>query len=182
MDPRIKEDILNVLSRTEEAIKSGNFIVIDELSNHTIHNASIYQDEDSISTAILIYALAKVVQRCTETACPAPRILPALDKAKKALERDKDGLFHGAFAEAFDIISAQDETLKLYVEEVLNKARVKKGSKLYEHGISVGRIADMLGISQWELYSYIGRTTIGEHDEMQITAQKRLQIARELFK
>jgi hypothetical protein len=182
MDPRIKEDILNVLTRVSEALKSGNFIIIDELSNHTIHNASIYQDEDSVSTAILVYALAKVVQRCSETSCTLPQVAPALQKAKDALERDKDGLFHAAFAEAFDVISKQDEKLKLYVEEVLEKARVKKGSKLYEHGISVGRIADMLGISQWELYNYIGKTMIGEGEELQMSALKRLQLARDLFK
>jgi len=165
-----------------EALKSGNYIIIEELSNHTIHDASIYQDEDSTSTAILVYALGKVVQRCTEQACPLPPILPALQKAKDALERDKDGLFHAAFTEAFDVISKVDEKLKLYVEEVLNKARVKKGSKLAEHGISVGRIADMLGISQWEIYSYIGKTMMVEHDEMQLSATKRLQLARDLFK
>ena len=182
MDPRIKEDILNVLNRVAEALKSGNFIVIDELSNHTIHNASIYQDEDSISTAILVYAIAKVVQRCSETMCPAPQVVPAIHKAMQALEREKDSLFHAAFTEAFDVISSQDKKLKMYVEEVLNKARVKKGSKLYEHGISMARIADMLGISQWDLYGYVGRTMIGEKEEQQISAQKRLQNARELFK
>lgn len=182
MDPRIKEDILNVLNRTMDALKSGNFIIIDELSNHTIHDASIYQDEDSISTAILVYALAKVVQRCSEQSCPAPIVVPALNKAKEALLRDKDSLFHAAFTEAFDIISKQDEKLKLYVEEVLSKARIKKGSKLAEHGLSIGRIADMLGISQWEIYSYVGKTMMSEREETQMTATKRLQMAREMFK
>jgi hypothetical protein len=181
MDPRIKEDILAVLTKTSETLKSGNFMALEELSNHTIHNASIYQDEDSISTAILVYALAKLVQRCTVQACPAPNVGGALEKAVDALHRDKDNLVHAAFAEAFDIISKQDEHLKMYVEEVLNKARVKKGSKLYEHGISVGRIADMLGITQWELYNYIGNTMIGETEEIQLSATKRLAFARSLF-
>ncbi len=181
MDPRIKEDILAVLKDAIEALKSNNFTVLGELSNHTIHNASIYQDEDSTSTAILIYAIGKVVQRCTETSCPVPLVSPILAKAQDGLLRDKDGLFHAAFAEAFDLISKHDEHLKMYIEEVLSKARVKKGSKLYEHGISVARIADMLGVSQWELYSYLGKTTMTAQ-ETPTSATKRLQMARELFK
>lgn len=181
MDPRIKEDILTVLQQAVTAIKTDNFIALEELSNHTIHDASIYQDEDSTSTAILMYALAKVVQRCTMQACPAPEVTPMLVRAQEALLRDKDGLFHAAFSEAFDVISKHDAGLKMYVEEVLDKARIKKGSKLAEHGLSVARIADMLGISQWELYNYLGRTTIGEGVETQLSATKRLQLARSIF-
>ncbi|MBI4150606.1 hypothetical protein HY492_00615 [Candidatus Woesearchaeota archaeon] len=180
MDPRIKEDILSVLQSTIDALTSNNFVAIGELSNHTIHDASIYQDEDSVSTAILIYAIGKIVQRCTETSCPVPPVSALIERARDALARDKDGLFHAAFSEAFDLISKHDAHLKLYIEEVLNKARVKKGSKLYEHGISVARIADMLGLSQWELYSYLGKTTMSE--DVQTSGVKRLQLARELFR
>ena len=180
MDPRIKEDILSVLKKAAEALKSGTFMALDELSNHTIHDASIYQDEDSTSTAILMYAIAKVMQRCNETNCPAPAVAPLLEKARTALERDKDSLFHAAYAEAFDLISSHDERLKMYVGEVLEKARIKKGSKLAEHGLSVARIAEMLGLSQWDLYSYLGKTTITENNGN--GTLKRLQFARELFK
>jgi hypothetical protein len=181
VDPRIKEDILDVLKKAVEALKSNNFVALSELSNHTIHDASIYQDEDSVSTAILVYAMGKIVQRCIDTKCPVPPIAPIIQKAYDALVRDKDNLLHAAFSEAFDLISQHDEHLKLYVQEVLNQSRIKKGSKLYEHGLSVGRIAEMLGVSQWELYNYLGNTTNNEQNE-NITATKRLAMARELFK
>lgn len=181
MDPRIKEDILSVLKKAIEALKTNNFIVLDELSNHTIHDASIYQDEDSTSTAILIYAIAKVAQRCTETNCPVPVFTPLLLKAQDAVEREKDGLLHAAYTETFDMIAKHDEHLKMYIGEVLDKARIKKGGKLAEHGISVARTAEMLGISQWDLYSYLGKTTIGEKEGTDGTL-KRIQFTRELFK
>ncbi|MEK6849763.1 MAG: hypothetical protein AABY01_04310, partial [Nanoarchaeota archaeon] len=109
MDPRIKEDILSVLKKAIEALKSGNFIVLDELSNHTIHDASIYQDEDSTSTAILMYTISKVMQRCSENACPAPMMLPLLTKAQNALELNKEGMFHASYTEAFDLLTKHDE-------------------------------------------------------------------------
>lgn len=180
MDPRIKEDILSVLKEAVEALSAANYNQLDALSNHTIHDASIYQDEDSTSTAILMYAMAKVAQRCTETNCPVPVFTPLLEKARVALLKDKDNLFHAAFAEVFDLISSHDEHLKMYIGEVLDKARIKKGSKLAEHGISVARIAEMLGINQWDLYSYLGKTMIGEKEGTDGTL-KRIQFARQLF-
>ena len=53
-----------------------------------------------------------------------------------------------------------DDKLKLYIDDVLDKAKIVKGSTLYEHGVSIGRAAELLGISQWELMSYVGKTKI----------------------
>ena len=35
--------------------------------------------------------------------------------------------------------------------------KLKKASQISIHGLSGGRVAEMLGISQWELMSYIGQ-------------------------
>ena len=53
----IKKDILTVLNKLVEILKvkeESDIVDIRELSNHVIHNASVFQDEDSISIAILI--------------------------------------------------------------------------------------------------------------------------------
>lgn len=182
MDPRIKEDILKVLHKTVNSLKQQDFVGINELSNHTLHNASIFQDADSISTATLVYAIAKIVQRCTETQCPVPPIQTPLEKAIKALESDKFPQFRNAYKEAFDAIGEHDKKLKLYVQHVLENAKIRKGGKLARHGISLGRIADMMGISQWDLYNYIGKTTVTDEMKGPMSVQKRLAFARGLFK
>ena len=66
MDEVVKKDVLNVLSDVVKILKVGeetDVIELMELSNHTIHNASVFQDEDSVSIAILIYSLSKVIER-----------------------------------------------------------------------------------------------------------------------
>ena len=55
MDKIIKKDILSIISKTIAILKikeEKDIIELKELSNHTIHNASIFQDEDSVSIAI----------------------------------------------------------------------------------------------------------------------------------
>ena len=49
-------------------------------------------------------------------------------------------------------------TIKPFIQEVLRKAAINKAGKVYEHGISQGQTAAMLGITQWELASYLGET------------------------
>ena len=62
MNEIVKRDILAVLNDLAGILKvkeESDAAQIKELSNHVIHNASIFQEEDSVSIAILIYALSK---------------------------------------------------------------------------------------------------------------------------
>ena len=79
------------------------------------------------------------------------------------------------------LIGKIDEKLELYIEEVIEKSKIKKGSIIYEHGISVGKVAELLGLSTWELMNYIGKTTIADAGRERINVERRLAFARELF-
>ena len=57
-----------------------------------------------------------------------------------------------------------------------------KGGKLYAHGLSVGQAASLLGISQYELMSYIGKTQISDvFPEEGMSVAKRTAYAKKLF-
>jgi len=75
-----------------------------------------------------------------------------------------------------------DGKIKMYIEQVMQQGRIKKGSKLYEHGISIARSADLLGISQWQLLDYVGKTTMTDATPQSLDVKKRLSFARELFR
>ncbi len=66
--------------------------------------------------------------------------------------------------------------------EVIESSQVKKGTKIYDHGISLERAASILGISQWELSSYIGNTIIDKYLEEGVPLVRRMKHARELFR
>ena len=183
MDEAVKKDILKVLSDAAailEVEEDRDVADLMELSDHTIHNASIFQDEDSVSIATLIYSLSKVIER-REGKINYSVLLKIIVDAKKNLEQNRIDEYREVIKKFFNFISTIDTKLKLYIEEVIHQAQIKKGSKLYEHGISLARAAEILGISQWELMFYIGKTRLTD-SRGGINVKERLNYARGLFK
>ena len=179
----IKRDILAVLNELVEIIKvkeESDIAQIKELSNHVIHNASIFQDEDSISVAVLIYALSKIIER-KQRDLDYNKILSMLNSCISNLKNNQDDLFRKSIKNIFNFIRTVDDKLKMYIYEVINQAQIKKGCKLCEHGISIARASEVLGISQWELMHYIGKTTLIDQFSEPVNVAKRLKIARSLF-
>ena len=180
MRPIIKEDILAVLQKVIEAIKKEDYSALAGLSNHIIHDASVFQEDDPLTLAVLVYALSKVINRCLDRKQACPAVAPALQKAYDALKQDDDNAYRAVIKNLLREIGEYDAQLKLYIQEVIQQARIKKAGKLHEHGISIARTAELLGLSQWELQNYIGKTiTDIPHDGMKVT--ERLRRARELF-
>ena len=183
MNEIIKRDILAVLTELAEILKikeDSDIIEIKELSNHVIHNASIFQDEDSISVAVLIYSLSKIIER-RQKELDYNKIINMLNSCTSNLKNNNDEGFGKSIKSIFDFIRTMDGRLKLYIHEVINQAQIKKGCKLCEHGISVARASEVLGISQWELMHYVGKTTLIDQYSEPVNALKRLKIARGLF-
>lgn len=179
----IKKDIIAVLSDLTEILKIGqetDIVGIKRLSNHTIHNASIFQDEDSISVAILIYSLSKIIDRRKKD-MDYGKVLGMLDSSVSKLKNNDEAGFRKSIGDLFNFIRTVDKKLRLYINEVINQAQIKKGCKLCEHGISVARASEVLGISQWELLHYLGQTTWIDKFSEPVDATRRLKTARSLF-
>ncbi|MBW3015098.1 hypothetical protein KY330_01635 [Candidatus Woesearchaeota archaeon] len=186
MQPKIKEDILKVLDRALEILEireEKDILELSELSNHIVHNASIYQDEDSVSVAVLIYSIFKVIERPSYLEQKYyTKIIDQLEKSRDFLRADNIQNYRKEMKRLFSLISTIDKKIKLYIQEVIDKARITKGSKIFAHGISLGRVAELLNVSQWELMNYIGKTQIFEKEPFKLDVKKRLNFARGLFK
>jgi len=183
MNKKIKKDILSLLDSVIGILESEeekDLLELSELSNHIIHNASIFQDEDSISTALLIYSIYKIFARGKEKQKIYSKTTPLLKQAKSALEKNNVNEFRKKIKNIFKIILDIDSGASIYLEELLDKAKLKKGTRIYEHGISIARVAEIIGISLWDLSAYIGKTNISEYSAG-VSAEKRLQFAREIF-
>lgn len=179
----IKKDIIAVLTELMDILKvreESDIIQIKELSNHVIHNASVFQDEDSVSVAILIYSLSKIIER-KQKDLDYGKVLSMLNSCISGLKGGEDESFRKSIKNLFGFIRTIDEKLKLYIHEVVNQAQIKKGCKLCEHGISIARASEVLGISQWELMHYIGKTTLIDQFSEPVNVSYRLKIARSLF-
>jgi hypothetical protein len=187
MEEVVKKDIISILKKALVILKQGDTAALDALSNHMLHDASIYQDNDSISIAVVIYALAKIMHRkehhdLRDWGRIHREKINLLSKALNYLENDKIEGYRRAVKEMLKNIGAVDRKLKWYIEDVLEKARIAKGGKLYEHGLSVGKAAELLGISQYELMSYVGKTKIVDiYPEEVVPVTKRIAYAKRLF-
>ena len=89
----IKEDIMSVIAKVIEALKNNDYSTIAELSNHTIHDASIFQEDDPLTLAVLVYALSKIISRSIEREQTPPAIAENLKKAHEALKEDDDNAY-----------------------------------------------------------------------------------------
>ena len=179
----VKKDITSVLTELMDILKSkdeSNFLQIKELSNHVIHNASVFQDEDSISVAVLIYSLSKIMER-KQRDLEYERITNMLNSCLSNLNKNQDEDFRKSIKNIFNYIRLVDKKLKMYIYEVINQAQIKKGCKLCEHGISVARASEVLGISQWELMHYLGKTTLIDRFKEPVNVSSRLKFTRSLF-
>ncbi|MBI5389884.1 hypothetical protein HZB02_00160 [Candidatus Woesearchaeota archaeon] len=175
MHPTVKQDILAALDGAIAAIDKHDADGLHHLSNTTIHCASIFQDGYSIEIAVVLYALSKMILR---DGISFSTFKAQLERARSFLSADNYARYSATLQQLMDRIGAQER--KDYVRHVINDARIKKGSRLYEHGISVAKTAEVLGISQWELMSYVGKTTATD-DLPKANVKQRLHLARELF-
>ncbi len=180
MNDIIKQDIIAVIHDSLDCLRDRNYIALKKLSNKTVHGASIFQEEDSVSIAVLIYSLSKVIERDSENKINTKEIIVYLKNALENLRLDKLEKYRKAIKKVFSIISKIDSQLKLYTERIIEQAEIKKGSKLYDHGISLSKAADMLGINQWELMGYIGKTNVSD-TFYESNAKERYNFAKKLF-
>ena len=174
----VREDILNILRRVVKVLEKGYFNQLKALSNHTVHNASIFQDQDSIGIAVVTYALEKIVDL---SSFDAPAFRTIFGQALKDLEENRVEAYRDSVGKLFRKIADTDQKLKNYIDHVVEFSLIKKGGKIYEHGISLAQTASLLGINQWELMEYLGTTTVGDRFQEEIGVRKRLETARSIF-
>ncbi len=178
MEEKIREDIISVLDAALDALKKKESTILRELSDRTIHNASIFQDKDSISMAVVMYALSKIIDRMASIDTD---IIETLQDARKALEESNTERYEDSIRRVIENISNVDRKMDMYIQKVINEAEIKKGSRMYEHGISLAQTAKLLGITQWELMKYLGQTKIADSFDDEIDVNKRLEHTRSLF-
>ncbi|HLD87183.1 MAG TPA: hypothetical protein VJB12_03895 [Candidatus Nanoarchaeia archaeon] len=183
MIEEVRKDILDVLRNLLSILETKeekDALEIRELANHVIHDATLFEDEDAISVTVLIYAYSKILQHLG-SALDSEGFVSLLSKAIREVEVNDLQGFRGLMRRMFAVISSNDSQLNMYVNDVLGHARIKQGSAVCQHGISMAKSAQMLNISQWDLMQYLGRTMHSEQMQNGHDIKNRLKFARGLF-
>jgi len=168
---RIITDLIAVVDQAIESLSLGDFLELKSISNKTIHNASIYQDKLSTDIAILLYSLSKLLQQNPQL---RSQFLSMLNRAKEKLSHEDFEGYEEIIHQIIHYITEIDIKALRHIMHVIEQAKIKKGSKVYDHGISLTQSANAMGISQWELYSYIGKTRISEKADSSENIKRRL--------
>jgi len=182
-----KRYILKVLKRVRSALSKKDFIKIKNLSNKIIHNASITQDTNVVYTAVIIYSLSKIIEReqykdFRNWETFYNEYHQCLSHLITALEKDDEMEFQKHIDFLTNKIENLSGQLKVYIKDVFQKAKINKASKIYEHGISMGQTAKILGISVWELAEYAGQTGIADVNlGVTMPIKQRIKLAEEIF-
>jgi len=187
LEADLKEVIIEALNDARDAFVKLDSNKLKSISDYTIHYAGIFQDSYSINLAIVIYSLAKVVEarklRETEKWPQFKEfVMRDLNEALVALIKNDEKDFVFNLKDLLKDISDIDRNLSEYVRDVIETAKIKKGSAIYRHGLSVGMAAKLMGISPWELMEYIGHTRLADElPSTEKTPKERLYEARRIF-
>jgi len=179
--------ILQVIKQTKKAILDKNSYKLKQLSNKTIHSASIHQDATNIGIAVIIHSLSKIIERENYKKYSGlqkflKHIEDHLNKSISYLQQNKDDEFQRELAEIRLDISKLSGRIKEHIQDVFKRASINKASRIYEHGISMEKTAKLLGVTIWELAEYSGQTGISDVNlNITIPIKQRIKFAMDLF-
>lgn len=188
LDMKEVGNILRILKKARQLIEEDNAHELKNLSGETIHSATISQDADNIIVAVLIYSLGKVLERKYYRDMNGWKefydaMTTNLQLAIKSLEKEdikNTRIYLGRIRNSLNKISGN---LSRYIKDIFRKAGINKAFKLYEHGLSSEQTAKLLGISLWDLASYIGQSNINEAKiAISMSEKNRIKIAEDIFR
>lgn len=187
MNEDIRSVILELLDEAYAALKEEDPGKLRAISDDTLRSAGIFQDTDSISVAVMMYSLAKMlerkrIQQYRQWEIFKKNALISIKNARNSLNDMNLKKYQASIKSILDGIGKLEGRFGQYVTEVIEQAKIKKGSGFYEHGISVSRAADLMGISPWELSEYLGQRKETHMHMTTRSVKERLSLARSIFK
>ncbi|MBS3142369.1 hypothetical protein J4464_03190, partial [Candidatus Woesearchaeota archaeon] len=156
-------DVLSeLLNKSAIAVRNRDVLELRRLSDYAIQYSGMHQEEDVVSLAVIIFALSKNIERQVDERSSKryDQVSELMERAQWYLSKEDYERYKQKMRDILAQIDQLDDHLASHVVEVIRQARIKKGSKLFEQGISLRRAAELLGISTWELMSYVGHTQI----------------------
>lgn len=163
MNEDVRCDLINTLHSIKLALEKRDAEELKELSNHTMHCTTIYEEKRAVYIAIIAYSLGKTLEK----GGPENVEVSVFEEFINGLFQNFGALisflenkdfekFDNSLSEMMRAISEFETSFGKYILDVLHFAKIQKGARIYEHGLSLSKIAEMIGVSKWELMSKVG--------------------------
>ncbi len=182
MNDEIQKEILYDLDHVLQILQTKEAKDVEELkvlSDHAIEHVALYKDLDVISMTVLIYSIYKTYPCLTDKDCRD--LLKELKKAVDALRKSQFGSYNRSVKLLYEIIRRCSSKTREHLQDVMQAARIKKGTALLQKGLSIGQAAGLMGLSNWDLQQYAARTTAWENGQATLSAKKRMEKAIKIF-
>ncbi len=182
MKEEIRKEILYDITQTLKILNVREVRDVEELkglSDHAIEDVALHKDLDVISVTVLIYSLYKVVQLLSEV--DYLRIVRELQQAQKMLQQLNYNGYNQSMRRLYHLVDTGNEKVREHLQDVMQAARIKKGTVLLEKGLSIGQAAGLMGLSNWDLQQYAAKTTALEIHTEGMNVEMRLQKAFSIF-
>lgn len=182
------DNAIRILQEARDALETKDSCRLKNLSDQTIHSAAIYQDSDNIVVAVIVYSLAKIIERESYKRMDGwdffyKALIKNLDSAILFLQKKDFDKFMDAMGKIRNSLNQIEGDLSVYIKDIFYKAEINKAFKLYEHGLSAEKTASLLGVSLWDLAGYIGQSTVSEsHLNEAIPVKDRIKLAEGFFR
>ncbi|MEK6871553.1 MAG: hypothetical protein AABX16_01485, partial [Nanoarchaeota archaeon] len=183
------EDILQLVLQVEKALKNKNPLQIKKVSEEIIQHTTMHQDEDLVAFAVIIYALSKLIEREIDVrgklwAVFYKKFYRNINDMILALREKDIQKFREEISANRKLIDGLVGDVRKYINDVFIKAKINKASQMYEHGISMGKTAQILGISMWDIAEYSGQKGITDPHHLSLTLpiKERIALVEEIFK
>ena len=182
MKEDIRKEIIYDLQGAISILETKEAKDIEELktlSDHAIEDIAVQKDLELVSVTVLLYSIYKIVSGMEERSYDL--LLQELKNAKISLEQRNLGKYNGSIKKLYEIVRQCNVQVKEHLNDVMQAARIKKGTVLLQRGLSIGQAAGLMGLSNWELQQYAGKTTVLDQHTEKIPAQNRMKKALQLF-
>ena len=162
------EDLSQKTGQLSQAFLSANSGRLRQLSNQCTYRAAVENSALYAELAVLSYALHKLttkvhVQQFSEWKKIRQNIIAGLLDGQAALKQKNVPGFQKLLAQLQASIFKIDSKSGYFVQNLLEKSRVKQASSLYALGLSLSQAAALTGADKKDLFNYIGYTKM--HDE-----------------
>jgi len=178
----VRKKILEIFDTTIGILETREEKDIEELktlSEEAIEDVALYKDLDLVSVTVLIYSLYKIVKCVPEQ--DYEDILTEIKFAKKELASGNLGTYNKNIRSLFNRIKKCNAKVKVHLQDVMEAAKIKESSFLLHKGLSIGQAAGLMGLSNWDLQQYAGKTISLEQNRERLSAKKRMIVALKLF-
>lgn len=178
----IRKTLFDALDRTVKILETKEAKDVEELqslSEEVIEEVAVYKDLDIVSLTVLIYSIYKVIITIPDKDYDV--ILAELRFARKHLQKNDLGKYNKSIKDLYNLVRKCDAKVKVHLQDVMHAAKIKKSASLLKKGLSIGQAAGLMGLSNWDLQQYVGKTTFMDQHTERKSAINRLKMAMRVF-